>query len=101
MLFKCPSCGAELEVSLRGDKPAEAWRGVRLETLGLSTRAFNSLANCRKWDGDEWKVVGPQTAGEVADLTDGELLRFCNFGRVSLREVRLALEGLKARSNGF
>jgi DNA-directed RNA polymerase alpha subunit len=91
-MLVCPKCNAELDLRCAmsltvvrppGDGPQ--WRSIPLDEMDLSVRARNCLHN-----------MGCQTAGEVADKTDNELLRYSNFGWRSLREVREQLARLKA-----
>ena len=51
-----------------------------LEALPLSTRALHCLLN-----------EGCRTAGDVRALRDWDMMRWPNFGRVSLQEVRNVL----------
>lgn len=74
----CPHCGADL-------KPEEIrWRSTPVDELALSIRAINCLHN-----------GGYQTVGDVADASDGELLREPNFGRRSLNDVREVIARLR------
>jgi DNA-directed RNA polymerase alpha subunit len=88
----CPHCKAELEVELslsarlRPAPDEPPWRRIPLEELELSVRAHNCLHN-----------MGRDTAGEVDDATDNELLCWPNLGRRSLREIREVLSRLKAK----
>lgn len=54
-----------------------SYRDIRIQDAGLSIRSANCLMN-----------TGCETMGDVERLTDWELLRQPNFGRVSLNEVR-------------
>jgi DNA-directed RNA polymerase alpha subunit len=86
----CPHCKAQLDLGCTmtltiHSPPGEPWRHTPLEDMELSVRAHNVLHN-----------RGYQTAGEVDDTPDSELLRSNNFGKVSLREVREELARLKA-----
>jgi DNA-directed RNA polymerase alpha subunit len=54
-----------------------------IDTIGLPTAALNAL----RWD--------YKTVGEVRKLTDFELLRIPNFGRVSLHAWKQALRRLE------
>lgn len=51
-----------------------------IDTWPLSVRAYNALKN-----------NGIRTVGQLLEKSDAELLRFRNFGRVSLAEVRKVL----------
>lgn len=67
----------------------ENWKNVRLSDVDLSVRTSNCLYN-----------MGLTTLGELASLSEGELLRQPNFGRKSLNEVKALLsstEGLTLR----
>ena len=69
--------------------PDEDWRNIRLSDVDLSVRTSNCLFN-----------MGLSTLGELADLSETELLRQPNFGRRSLTEVKILLsstEGLTPR----
>ena len=98
----CPHCKTELEweVSLSArlrptPAAAETWRDVPLDEMEISVRAYNCLAHKELNRNGEWVSPGPKTAGEVDALSDKELLRFCNFGRKSLAEVREVIAALK------
>jgi DNA-directed RNA polymerase alpha subunit len=97
----CPHCKAELEVELslsarlRPAPAVETWRDIPLAEMALSARAYNCLAYKELNKDGEWVSPGPRTAGDVAALSDGDLLRFCNFGRKSLAEVREVIAALK------
>jgi DNA-directed RNA polymerase subunit alpha len=90
-MLTCPKCKAELDLTyemsltLSRDPNEPPWRRVPLEELELSIRAHNCLHN-----------MGCDTAGEVADKTDNELLRWPNLGRRSLREIREQIARVKA-----
>jgi len=76
----CPHCGAELDMEATltvRKEPGDAWRRIPLNDLELSCRAENCFRN-----------EGLETAGEIADMSDRELLRVPNFGKKSLKEVR-------------
>ena len=69
--------------------PNEDWKNVRLSDIDLSVRTSNCLYH-----------MGLATLGELASLSDAELLRQPNFGRKSLNEVKALLsstEGLAPR----
>ena len=58
--------------------PNEDWKNVRLSDIDLSVRTSNCLYR-----------MGLATLGELASLSDVELLRQPNFGRKSLNEGHL------------
>jgi hypothetical protein len=58
-------------------KIPESVAHVRIEELSLSVRSYNALRARRI-----------RTLGELASLSDTELLKFKNLGRKSLREIR-------------
>ena len=60
--------------------PNEDWKNVRLSDIDLSVRTSNCLYR-----------MGLTTLGELACLSDAELLRQPNFGRKSLNEVKALL----------
>jgi len=62
------------------DNPINDWKGVHLSDINLSDRTSACLSN-----------MGLTTLGELACLSDSELLMQPNFGRVSLSEVRILL----------
>ena len=64
--------------------PNEDWKNVRLSDIDLSVRTSNCLYS-----------MGLTTLGELASLSDAELLRQPNFGRKSLREVKALLSSTK------
>ena len=67
----------------------EDWKNVRLSNINLSVRTSNCLYH-----------MGLTTLGELASLSEAELLRQPNFGRKSLNEVKALLsstEGLTLR----
>ena len=75
---------------VRSRDPNEpAWRRASLDELALSIRAHNCLHN-----------MGIETAGEAADKTDAELLRWPHLGIRSLREIRQQIERVKAEQDG-
>jgi DNA-directed RNA polymerase alpha subunit len=88
----CPKCGAELDLNyamsltVSRDPNEPPWRRTPLDAMELTCRAHNCLHN-----------MGCETAGDVDDKTDNELLRTPNFGRKCLREVREQLAWLKAQ----
>ena len=69
--------------------PNDDWKNVRLSDIDLSVRTSNCLYH-----------MGLTTLGELASLSEAELLRQPNFGRKSLNEVKallLSTEGLTLR----
>ena len=64
--------------------PNEDWKNVRLSDIDLSVRTSNCLYR-----------MGLTTLGEVASLSDSELLRQPNFGRISLNEVKALLSSIE------
>jgi len=66
--------------------PAYTDSWVPLGELGLSNRTYNSLTN-----------AGHRTLGNVAMLTEEEVLRTRNFGRKSFKEIRekIQMHGLR------
>lgn len=68
------------------EPPASDMDAIPLHQLDAPTRAWNSL-----------RLEGVKTVGEVRKLTDNELLRFPNFGRVSLKAIRNAIEELREK----
>jgi DNA-directed RNA polymerase alpha subunit len=93
----CPHCKAELdwELSLSGRLPSApdepSWRTLPVDEMEISVRASNALRF-----NESYRDYGCKTAGDIDDKTDRELLRFSNFGKESLREVRAEIERLKA-----
>ena len=60
--------------------PNEDWKNVRLSDIDLSVRTANCL-----------NQMGLTTLGELANLSDAELLGQPHFGRKSLKEVKALL----------
>ena len=63
--------------------PNEDWKNVRLSDIDLSVRTSNCLYH-----------MGLTTLGELASLSDAELLRQPNFGRKALNEVKALLSSI-------
>jgi DNA-directed RNA polymerase alpha subunit len=83
----CPNCKTALELDFTPSVRIlfeGGWRNTPRWEMGLSTRSENCLKN-----------GGFETAGQIDDESDRELLRCSNFGRRSLMEVRRALARLK------
>lgn len=91
--LECPCCLAKLDLKLEFElltvKPAkdEPWRGTRIENMGLTPRAYNTVRN-------EW--LDCHTAGDVDALSDNDIMRIPNAGRKTLNELREAIAALKA-----
>ena len=87
----CPRCKAQLDlnyaimltVAPAPDEPS--WRRISLEDLALSIRSRNCLHN-----------LGLDTAGQIDDATDRDLLGSPNLGQRSLREIREQLARVRA-----
>ena len=60
------------------------WKNVRLSDVNLSVRTSNCL-----------RYMGLTTLGELASLSNAELLRQPNFGRKSLNEVEALLSSIE------
>lgn len=58
-------------------KIPESLAHVRIEELDLSVRSYNAL-----------RAQAVKTLGQLANLSDKQLLQFTNLGRKSLREIR-------------
>jgi DNA-directed RNA polymerase alpha subunit len=92
IIIRCPHCSTDLELRYlwRAIKQSEftakespSWRLTPLSEMYLSVRS----ENCLKLD--------YETAGDIDDAADRELLRIPNFGKRSLAEVREAIEEIK------
>lgn len=68
------------EVTDKYAHPNEDWKDVRLSDVDLSVRTSNCL-----------HLMGLTTLGELANLSEAELLMQPNFGRRSLNEVKVLL----------
>ena len=64
--------------------PEEDWKYIRLSDVDLSVGTHKCLCQ-----------MGPTTLGELANVTDTELLAQPNFGWESLKEVRTLLSSIK------
>jgi DNA-directed RNA polymerase alpha subunit len=73
--------------SLLARQGASTIDDLPIDAIGLPTAALNALRNALRWD--------YKTVGEVRKLTDFELLRIPNFGRVSLHAWKQALRRLE------
>jgi len=63
----------------------DEWKNIRIEEVGFSVRASNSLRN-----------YNIKTLGELAQLSSKDLLRLPNFGKKSLSEVELVLDSMRS-----
>ena len=73
------------EVNTDHAHPNEAWKNVRLSDVGLSVRLSNCLIN-----------MGLTTLGELASLSEVELLRQPNLGKKSMNEVKELLSSIES-----
>jgi DNA-directed RNA polymerase alpha subunit len=72
-----------------------AWRSLTANDLELSVRARNVM-NRMHWD--PYSQTGsPATLGDVADMTDAEILRTPECGRKTLKELRDMVEKMRAQ----
>lgn len=89
----CPCCQANLELTLTFSnlRPVTecGWRGTLIKDLYFSERVNNVF-----------KHEGIETAGDIDDRTDNQLMSFQNFGRRSLWEVREIINDLKKARDG-
>lgn len=90
--IECPHCQAKMDLSFCFDlftvRPAsdEPWRDIPIEDLELSIRSINVLRS---------EYLACVTAGDIAALSDGDILRTPNAGRKTLYELREAVENAK------
>ena len=86
----CKRRADELELGREPPSTAKLDPSTPIDKLPLSKRAMNCLVNERQYPsfglyGDQRRL---DTLGDLAKLTDSQLLRIINFGRGCLNEVR-------------
>ncbi len=69
------------------------WRGLIARDLDLSVRARNAMTHLR-YDRASG-VTSPATLGNVADMSDAEILRTPWCGRKTLKELRAMVDKMK------
>jgi|6_EtaG_2_1085325.scaffolds.fasta_scaffold09245_2 DNA-directed RNA polymerase alpha subunit len=79
------SVGCALDGDICEEFDALNFSRESVNVLGLSVRAANCLYN-----------IGIKNIGQLASKTDNDLLKYRNFGKVSLREVRSKLAAKRA-----
>ena len=81
MSFACPHCGKAIHVSAEYEYiNGSGSEDDSIEALLLSVRPYCALKN-----------HNIRTISQLTALADREMLAWPNFGKVSLREVKLAL----------
>jgi DNA-directed RNA polymerase alpha subunit len=73
-------------VVLEYEVEGAAWRKLPIIEMELSNRSTNAARN------NDY-----QTAGDLADASDADLLRLPSMGRKSVREIREVIAALRAR----
>ena len=79
------SVGCALDGDICEEFDALNFSRESVNVLGLSVRAANCLYN-----------IGIKNIGQLASKTDNDLLKYRNFGKASLREVRSKLAAKRA-----
>jgi hypothetical protein len=88
IIIKVERKAAQREEAERAYHAAACIENVPIEALNLSARTRNCFKN-----------EGCQTVGDALKLSDSDLFHIPNFGRVSWRDWKQALEALRAEFN--